>query len=131
MAAPTSPASPMSLSSALSYDDEQVVAAFDSLMEAELARGRLEAEGIAARIADGNMAGIGLALGGVKLVVAESDVGAARALLFAPSAIVEDEPRPDPDQPRQRGDGTRQLRLALVVGGALLAAMAAASMILR
>ncbi|MBI1944797.1 MAG: DUF2007 domain-containing protein [Deltaproteobacteria bacterium] len=91
MADPSSPASPMSLASALSFDDDDVVATFDSLIEAELARGRLEAEGIAARIADGNIVGLGLSLGGVRLIVAVSDLGAARAALFAPSALVDDD----------------------------------------
>lgn len=99
MADPTSPASPMSRSSALSTDDEHVVAAFDTLMEAELARGRLESEGIGARIVDGNTVGIAQhlsgALGGAKVVVAESDLAAARAVLFAPSALVEPEPAPE------------------------------------
>lgn len=84
----------MSKSSALSRDEEHVVAAFDTLMEAELARGRLEIEGIVARIVDGNTVGIAQhlsnALGGAKVVVAESDLGAARSILFAPSALVEE-----------------------------------------
>ena len=91
----------MSRSAALSSEDEQTVAAFDTLMEAELARGRLESEGIGARIIDGNTVGIAQhlssALGGVKLAVAESDFPAARAILFAPSALVEDEPAPAPE----------------------------------
>lgn len=85
----------MSTSAALSTEDEAVVASFDTLIEAELARGRLEAEGISARIVDGNTVSIAQhlsgALGGVKLVVAESDDAAARALLFAPSALAEGE----------------------------------------
>lgn len=88
----------MSRSSALSRDEEHVVAAFDTLMEAELARGRLEIEGIAARIVDGNTVGIAQhlsnALGGAKVVVAESDLGAARTILFAPSALVQETEEP-------------------------------------
>ncbi|OGQ26213.1 MAG: hypothetical protein A2138_17885 [Deltaproteobacteria bacterium RBG_16_71_12] len=89
----------MAVTTALSFEDEAVAASFDSLIEAELARGRLEAEGIAARVADGNIAGIGLALGGVRLMVAGSDLGAARALLFAPSALVEPDAEGDPGSP--------------------------------
>lgn len=102
MADPTSPASPMAHSTALSSDDEHVVASFDTLMEAELARGRLESEGIGARIVDGNTVGIAQhlsgALGGAKVVVAEGDVGAARSVLFAPSALVEAEEAPTRDE---------------------------------
>lgn len=91
MADPSSPASPMSLATALSFDDEGEVASFDSLIEAELARGRLEAEGIAARIVGDSVLGLGLSIGGARLIVAGSDVGAAREVLFAPSALVEDD----------------------------------------
>lgn len=84
----------MSRAAALSTEDEAVVAAFGSVLEAELARGRLEADGIFSRVVDGNTAGIApvaLALGGVRLVVAQSDFEAARAILFSPSALVDDE----------------------------------------
>lgn len=93
----------MSKSSALSRDEEHVVAAFDTLMEAELARGRLEIEGIVARIVDGNTVGIAQhlsnALGGAKVVVAESDLGAARSILFAPSALVQEMEEPSDGAP--------------------------------
>ena len=114
----------MSTSAALSSEDEQVVAAFDTLMEAELARGRLESEGIGARIIDGNTVGIAQhlssALGGVKLAVAESDYPAARSILFAPSALIDDEgaldardePLPTVDTPD--GVAERALRAAVL-----------------
>ncbi len=115
----------MSRSAALSSEDEQTVAAFDTLMEAELARGRLESEGIGARIIDGNTVGIAQhlssALGGVKLAVAESDFPAARAILFAPSALVDDAaavtehdepPLPTVDTPD--GVAVRALRAAVL-----------------
>jgi hypothetical protein len=100
---PASPASPMSSSSQTSIDEEHVVAAFDTVMEAELARGRLEIEGIAARIVDGNVVGIAqhlsMAVGGAKVVVHERDLAAARAVLFSPSALVDDDApaAPEPD----------------------------------
>lgn len=128
MADPSSPASPMARSTALSADDEHVVAAFDTLMEAELARGRLESEGIGARIVDGNTVGIAQhlssALGGAKVVVAESDLGAARSILFAPSALVEDDAAPEPEAPLPTldtpdGIAERALRAA-VLGFVLL-----------
>src|SRR5688572_14170049 len=92
---PASPASPMSSTSATSIDEEQIVAAFDTVLEAEIARGRLESDGIRARIVDGNVVGIAqhlsMALGGAKVVVHESDLAAAREILFSPSALVEQE----------------------------------------
>lgn len=129
MTDPTSPASPMSTSAALSAEDEAVVAAFDTLMEAELARGRLEAEGIGARIVDGNTVSIAQhlsgALGGVKLVVAESDHAAARALLFAPSALADDDHAlaPEPEAPLptlDTPDGVAERALRAAVLGFVL-----------
>ena len=86
--APSSSASPMSRHSTLSLDDDQtIVAAFDTSLEAELARGRLDVEGIASRIVDGNTVGVMPALagaiGGVKLAIAVADLEAARAILFS------------------------------------------------
>src|SRR5688572_26259355 len=105
---PASPASPMSSTSATSIDEEQIVAAFDTVLEAEIARGRLESDGIPARIVDGNVIGIAqhlsMALGGAKLVVHESDLAAARTILFSPSALVDDDvPIPlTPDAPEEK-----------------------------
>ena len=64
---------------------ETVVASFGTLIEAELARGRLNAEGIAARLLDeftiGVAAHLSPVLGGVKLVVPTDDVDQAREVL--------------------------------------------------
>jgi hypothetical protein len=92
---PASPASPMAVNTAVSTDDEAIVAAFDTILEAELARGRLESEGIGARIVDGNTVGVAqhlsLALGGVKIAVARSEFEAARAVLSAPPLESDDD----------------------------------------
>lgn len=85
---PGSAASPMAVNTAVSTDDEAIVAAYDTILEAELARGRLESEGIGARVVDGNTVGVAqhlsLALGGVKIAVARSEFEAAREVLNAP-----------------------------------------------
>ncbi len=85
---PASPASPMAVNTAVSTDDEAIVAAYDTILEAELARGRLESEGIGARVVDGNTVGVAqhlsLALGGVKIAVARSQFEDAVAVLSAP-----------------------------------------------
>jgi hypothetical protein len=85
---PASAASPMAMTTAVSTDDEAIVASFDTVMEAELARGRLESEGIGARIVDGNTVGVAqhlsIALGGVKIAVSRSEFEAAREVLNAP-----------------------------------------------
>lgn len=100
---PTSAASPMSFSTAVSTEEEAVVAAYGTPLEAELARGRLESEGIAARISDGNTVSIAQhlspALGGVKVVVGRSDFEAARAILTAPGLASEDD-EDGSDQPQ-------------------------------
>ena len=61
------------------------VAAFNTPVEAELARNRLEEKGIAAVVVDAETVGmlfhLGGALGGVKVQVAESDAVRARAVL--------------------------------------------------
>lgn len=96
---PASPASPMAMTTAVSTDDEAIVAAFDTILEAELARGRLESEGIGARIVDGNTVGVAqhlsIALGGVKIAVARSEFEAAREVLNAPPL----ENLPEDDEP--------------------------------
>jgi len=84
----------MSTSAQLSTEDDAIVAAFDTVLEAEMARGRLESDGISARIVDGNTVGIAthlsVVLGGAKVVVACSDLEAARMILFAPSTTFPD-----------------------------------------
>jgi hypothetical protein len=91
---PGSSASPMSTAAALSTEDETIVAAFNTVLEAEMARGRLEVDGIASRIVDGNTVGIAahlsMALGGAKVVVAQRDLEAARAILFSTDAFDDD-----------------------------------------
>ncbi len=60
------------------------VATFSTPLEAELARNRLEEQGIVAFVADAEAAGLwhlGGAFGSVKLQVAESDASAARVIL--------------------------------------------------
>lgn len=63
------------------------VATFQTPVEAELARNRLEEKGIAAVVVDAETVGMlfhmGGALGGVKVQVAESDAAHARAVLAA------------------------------------------------
>jgi hypothetical protein len=112
MVEPTSPASPMSADSAVSTDDEAIVASFTTVLEAEMARGRLEADGIGARVVDANTAGIAthlaMAIGGVKIAVAKSDFEAARAILFSPSALVE----PFPDEVAADEEEERDLAAA-------------------
>ena len=59
---PTSSASPLSMSGLDGEptgvaDDEEIVVSFDSLLHAELVRGRLEASGIAARLEDAHTVG--------------------------------------------------------------------------
>jgi hypothetical protein len=64
---------------------ETVVASFATLLEAELARGRLHAEGIAARLLDeftvGVAAHFATMAGGVRLVVPDDDLDLAREIL--------------------------------------------------
>ena len=63
----------------------ETVTVFASLIEAELARGILESEGIAAEILDANIAGIvphlSIAMGGVSLQVPRAQRAQAVALL--------------------------------------------------
>ncbi|HEY4220706.1 MAG TPA: DUF2007 domain-containing protein [Myxococcota bacterium] len=91
---PGSSAAPMSTAAALSFSDEAIVAAFDTVLEAEMARGRLESDGIPARIVDGNTVGIAahlaMVIGGAKVVVSLSDLEAARTILFSPSTFADE-----------------------------------------
>jgi hypothetical protein len=78
-------------SAAFGIDDQDeapeavVVARYDSVMHAELVRGRLEAAGIPVRLKDAHTAGLGghltTVIGGVKVIVARDDEEAARAIL--------------------------------------------------
>ncbi len=64
---------------------EALLTSTDSVIEAELIRGRLEAAGISARLGDAHTAGLGSHLtaiiGGVRVIVAREDVEAAIAVL--------------------------------------------------
>lgn len=100
MADPSSPASALSSEFLTASTDEALVATFDSVMEAELARGRLEVEGIGARLFDASPAAVYgpvTAGGTVKLWVARENLEAARTILFAPSALTE--PFPEESAP--------------------------------
>jgi hypothetical protein len=65
------------------YESLVTVATFAAPWEAQLARARLEAEGIEARLADEHLARLGLshAIGGVRLQVREEEAEAALAVL--------------------------------------------------
>lgn len=64
---------------------EVVLGQYDSVIHAELVRGRLEAASIPVRLKDAHTAGLGghltNVIGGVKVIVARDDVEAARAIL--------------------------------------------------
>jgi hypothetical protein len=64
---------------------EAVLTSTDSVLHAELIRGRLEAAGIGARLSDTHTAGLGAHLtamvGGVRVIVAREDIEAATAVL--------------------------------------------------
>ncbi|MBP7865361.1 MAG: DUF2007 domain-containing protein [Acidobacteria bacterium] len=66
-------------------NDTVVIRSFQDPMEANLAKGRLEAEGIPCFLADENIVGIqpfyGILVGGIKLTVRAADAGRATALL--------------------------------------------------
>jgi hypothetical protein len=84
---PTSSASPLS---ERVYDElggrrPETVAAFDNPVMAEMAKARLESEGLAVQLADEHTVGIAghlaTAIGGVKVQVPEEDAGHAREIL--------------------------------------------------
>lgn len=123
---PTSSASPLSMSGLEGEptgvaDDEEVVVSFDSLLHAELVRGRLEASGIAARLEDAHTVGmashLASAIGGVKVVVARSDVEAARGVLATPALPdgIDVDPRPMRDV--RSVDDTARWALRLAIAG--------------
>ena len=72
---------------------EGLVATYGTVIEAEMARGRLEAAGIDARVVDAHTVGVAhvlsVAVGGVKVVVATEDLEEAREILARP-ALVDD-----------------------------------------
>ncbi|MEJ2344832.1 MAG: DUF2007 domain-containing protein [Gammaproteobacteria bacterium] len=72
------------------------VATFDNMVDAHIALGRLQAEGIPATLADENLVQTdwlySIAVGGIKLQVADADAGRARLVLATDySDIVPDE----------------------------------------
>lgn len=107
---PSSPASPMSQDLVRLADEAgslRVVSSFASPLEAELAKGRLEAAGIPAALSDQHTVSIAWhlsqAVGGVKVKVAEEDEERARevlcqvpVLLDAPPEYSEDDALPVP-----------------------------------
>jgi len=97
---PSSAASPISSASlepsSLVVDEgvpQVVVAVFPDVIQAEIGKGTLEAAGIAARLVDDLTAGVAphlaLAIGGVRVVVAEPDADEARAVLANPARFVD------------------------------------------
>jgi hypothetical protein len=132
---PSTPAVPLA-GAGLPADEEPVegvVATYGTVLEAELARGRLEAAGLDARVLDAHTIGVAqmlsVAVGGVKVVVATEDLEEARELLARP-AVVEDVDSADAVGPSLRDeaddgaapspDGGRA-RALLVVGAAAIA----------
>ena len=73
---------------------EAVLARVDSVIEAELLRGRLESAGVPARLTDTHTAGLGshltAVIGGIRVIVAKDDLETAREILDAPG--FEDDP---------------------------------------
>lgn len=94
--------------------DLVTVASFDTLSEAEIARGLLEAEGIEAVLQDEPLASllppVAFANGGLALKVAQDELERAREIL-APPAEGDVQPEPEPEAggtltaPEASGDG--------------------------
>lgn len=99
--APSSSASPLSRSA---FDPEPLSVAeveltrVDVVLQAELIRGRLEANGIPVRLTDTHTAGLaphlGVAIGGIRVIVPRDELEAARAILDTP-VIDDDAPADD------------------------------------
>ena len=88
---PSSPASPLSAASLEPESvasGEAVLTRVDSVIEAELLRGRLESAGVPARLTDTHTAGLGshltAVIGGIRVIVAKDDLDTAREILDAP-----------------------------------------------
>lgn len=123
---PASSASPLSLSGLEPEptgvgEDEEIVVSFDSLLHAELVRGRLEASGVPARLEDAHTVGmashLASAIGGVKVVVARSDVEAARGILATPALPAEIDVDPRPTAAVTTVDDTARWALRLALAG--------------
>jgi len=73
------------------------VATFSSVLEAEMAKERLESEGVAALVADGGAGGVMPFLAsssGVRVQVAETEVERAKEILAMPDDDATDTPTP-------------------------------------
>lgn len=74
------------------------VATFDNMVDAHIALGRLQAEGIRATLADENLVQTdwlySIAVGGIKLQVADADAGRARLVLATDYSDFDDDQEP-------------------------------------
>ena len=97
-----------------------VVASYPGLMEADIARARLEAEGIYAAVLDDNIVLMDplatYALGGVKVVVAADDAAEAAAILNVRPERAKDYACPSCDSPNLRA-GRRWTFLVMIFLG--------------
>jgi hypothetical protein len=98
--APSSSASPLSLAGfepELLSAGEAELTRVDVVLQAELIRGRLEAHGIPVRLTDIHTAGLaphlGVAIGGIRVIVPRDHLEAARTVLDAPP--LDDDPVDD------------------------------------
>ena len=126
---PTTSTSPLS---STAFDREEakpsqqvVVASYGTVLEAELARGRLEVEGIDAHLRDNHTVGVAahlaVAVGGVKVTVDVNDLELARAALTVPTLVDEDDSAIDepaaPETPvNAASDLARRAQQAAVFG---------------
>ncbi|HEY1098255.1 MAG TPA: DUF2007 domain-containing protein [Myxococcota bacterium] len=127
---PATSASPWSSSSLEPPADtlgpgEVVVGRYPSTLTAELARSRLDAAGIGAWLRDAHTAGLGphltQAIGGVKVVVAATDVDEALAVLELDGAV-DDDTAADDDRlatVRNKADEAARYALLLAAGTAI------------
>jgi Putative prokaryotic signal transducing protein len=112
-----------------------IVGVYRTVLEAELVRGRLEADGIDAQLTDAHTVGmaqhLSLLVGGVKLHVSEPDVEHARAVLTG-GALWPAEPADDADNDKDDADhgvarvGTRPVVIAVSVVVGFIAMLAVA-----
>lgn len=133
---PSSSASPLSNSTAsagLVVDElpealppaEAELTRVDMVLQAELIRGRLEAHGIGVRLTDTHTAGLaphlGVAIGGVRVIVASDDLEAARAILEAPVVDADDADEADADTDDSPAMGPAETAARWALWSALLA----------
>jgi len=100
------------------------VASFGTPIDAHVARGRLEDNGIDAYVADENMVGVawhlGLAVGGVKLQVAAEDAERAREILASPSALEDETGDAEEKAPPPGGEDLSRRALVAAFWGILV-----------